>query len=81
MTDHSDEWEDIDEKVVLVQILTELQQIRQALTDAERGDDAPPEYRCRRCGETVPESGRKQHAAGQHRAPPGSEGSLFERVG
>ena len=36
--DFEDEWADLDEKVILVQILTELQQIRMTLTDAT--DDA-----------------------------------------
>ena len=37
--DFEDEWADLDEKVILVQILTELQQIRMTLTDAT--DDNP----------------------------------------
>lgn len=83
--DYEQQFEELDEKVVLVQILSELQAIRQLLTDAET--DAPSDsteqetYRCTLCpGDvTVPKAKRERHAQSQHNAPPGELG-MFERV-
>lgn len=62
------QWQDLDEKVLLVQILTELQQIRQALTQADR--DPEVSYRCRKCDEVVSAAARERHATKQHKMPP-----------
>lgn len=70
-------WEDIDEKVLLAQILTELQQIRVAIQGAEQGAEPSAVYECRKCGATVPEDARERHARETHRCPPGAEASLF----
>lgn len=81
--DYDAEWDELDEKVVLVQILAELQQIRRAVTDAEAEDtDDDTMYRCTRCpdGTTVAEADRARHAQKQHRAPPGGEMAMFEKV-
>jgi hypothetical protein len=75
-----DTFADIDTNVLLAQILAELQTIRRTLTEADTESDDAVAYRCRRCGETVPEDDRKRHAEAQHRAPPGTEDSLFEVV-
>jgi len=82
--DYADEWEQLDEKVILAQILTELQQIRLALTDAETGasDDAgdPTEYRCRKCQKVVPADARGAHARDTHKAPPEMAEGMFTAV-
>jgi len=77
--DYTDEWDELSEKEILIGILTELQQIRMAVTDAS--DDAEGErgYRCRRCNETVPADAREQHARSTHKAPPGMVDGMFER--
>jgi hypothetical protein len=78
--DYQEQWDDIDEKVLLVQILTELQQIRVALTDAqsrsEQEQDADT-YQCKRCNATVQADARERHAREQHKAPPDMEDVLF----
>ena len=62
---HEQAWQDLDEKVILVQILTELQQIRMTLTDAtddaQRQSNTGPTYRCRKCQATVEPSDRERH--------------------
>jgi hypothetical protein len=82
--DYAAEWEQLDQKVILAQILTELQQIRLALTDAETGasDDAgePTAYRCRKCQTTVPADARADHARNAHKAPPAMADGMFTAV-
>jgi hypothetical protein len=78
------QWQQLDEKVILAQILTELQQIRLLLQNADSGaqsdaDDAAT-YRCRECQTTLPADARERHAREQHKAPPGMEERFFERV-
>ena len=73
------EWEQLDEKVILAQILAELQQIRMALSDADT-DASRDEWRCTKCGTTVDADDRARHAQGQHNAPPGLAAELFEKV-
>ena len=83
-TDFKDQWNDLDEKVILVQILTELQQIRMALTDAT--DDAQgqrntePTYRCRKCQATVKPSDRERHAMNAHKSPADMVAGMFVEV-
>jgi len=87
MTDQEDyeaEWDDVPEKVILAQIMTELQQIRLLLSEgdtrASDGDESEPAYECVRCGETVPAGDRETHATGTHKAPPDMTELLFEPV-
>jgi len=84
-TEYEAEWEDLSEKVILVQILAEQQRtnrLLEQLTDAPdaSNDDATPMYRCDYCGETVREDDRQRHADGQHNTPPGAWERAFERV-
>lgn len=82
--DYEAEWDDLDEKVILAQILTELQQIRLLLSGADTGarndSGAPDTYECKYCEETVSEGKRERHAEGQHNAPPGVWEEMFEVV-
>ena len=82
--DFQAQWDDLDEKVILAQILTELQQIRLLLSDAESGaqsdGDEQDAYRCRKCDATVPAGDRERHARLQHKAPADMVDGLFEEV-
>jgi len=82
--DFEDQWNDLDEKVILAQILTELQQIRLLLSQADTGasDDADTQdtYRCRKCQTTVPADARADHARNAHKAPPGMADGMFTAV-
>ena len=82
--DFEDQWNDLDEKVILAQILTELQQIRLLLSDAESGAQSgaadETAYRCRKCDATVPAGDRERHARSQHKAPFDMVDGLFEEV-
>lgn len=78
--DFQAQWDDLDEKVILAQILTELQQIRVAIQGADTGAEESKSYECRKCGATVPTDARQRHAREQHRAPPGAEDTLFTEV-
>ena len=82
--DFEDQWNDLDEKVILAQILTELQQIRLLLSDAEQGAQSDGNeqdaYRCRKCDATVPAGDRERHARSQHKAPADMVGGLFTEV-
>ena len=81
---HEQVWQDLDEKVLLAQILTELQQIRLLLSDAESGaqsdGDEQDAYRCRKCDATVPAADRERHARSQHKAPFDMVDGLFTEV-
>jgi len=87
--DYADEWDDLDPKVLLAQLLAEQQRTNQLLTqalddtetptdDARTADDA--QYQCRKCNDTVPADDRERHATSQHAAPPGDADRLFTRV-
>ena len=82
--DFEDEWNDLDEKVILVQILTELQQIRMALTDAtddaQRDSNTEPTYRCRKCQATVEPRDRERHAMNAHKSPADMVAGMFVEV-
>jgi hypothetical protein len=92
MSDHNDsqreeyqeQWEDLDEKTILVQMLAELQQIRTLLSDADTGahEGASNEegYQCRHCGALVPADDRERHAVSEHKAPPERVDAMFERA-
>jgi len=86
--DYGAEWDDLDPKVLLAQLLAEQQRTNQLLTQAlddtptPTGDaaDATPLYDCRLCTDTVPEDDRERHARDRHAAPPGDADGLFTRV-
>ena len=82
--EYQEAWNDLDEKVILAQILTELQQIRLLLSDAESGaqsdGDEQDAYRCRKCDATVPAGDREHHARSQHKAPADMVDGLFTEV-
>ena len=82
--DFEDQWNDLDEKVILAQILTELQQIRLLLSDAEsaaQNDGGEQDaYRCRKCDATVSAGDRGRHARSQHKAPADMVDGMFEEV-
>jgi hypothetical protein len=84
--DFEQEWQDLDAKVILAQILAELQQIRMLLSDpdssATSDSDGETMYRCTKCpGDTqVSKSDRERHARSEHNAPPGMVESLFTEV-
>ena len=79
-----DQWNDLDEKVILAQMLTELQQIRLLLSDAEsraqRDGNGQDAYRCRKCDATVPAGDRERHARSQHKTPADMVDGLFTEV-
>jgi len=78
---YEQQWEDLDEKVLLAQMLTELQQIRRSLQGDRGGREGSSEmYECVRCGARVEADERERHASGEHRAPPGVVEELFEEV-
>ena len=82
--DFEDQWADLDEKVILVQILTELQQIRMTLTDAtddaQRDSNTETTYRCRKCQATVEPSDRVRHAMNAHKCPADMVAGMFVEV-
>jgi hypothetical protein len=82
--DYGDEWDQLTEKELLVGILTELQQIRMAVTQAESdaSDDADSAdtYECTHCGAAVTAAERTQHAHNTHNAPPEMVDGMFEVV-
>lgn len=78
---YEQQWQELDEKVLLAQILTELQQIRLSLQGDRGGrEDASTVYECVRCGARVEADERERHASGEHRAPPGVVEELFKEV-
>ncbi len=88
MSDYEEEWEELDPKVLLVQLLAEQQRTNQLLEQLAGGSDAteqdPTEmYRCTLCADpdqTVKREDRKRHAESQHNTPPGAWESAFEPV-
>jgi len=81
MDDYSEQYEDLEEKDILIGILTELQQIRVMLQTRDTGDDdTPPTYACDRCGAEVPEDKRAAHARDAHKAPADMADKMFTAV-
>jgi len=78
--DYEDEWEQLDEKVIQAQILTELQQIRMLLQSQQEPQSDSVRHRCTKCGETVSEDKRERHAQREHKAPADMADALFEVV-
>ena len=83
-SEFEDQWNDLDEKVILVQILTELQQIRMTLTDAtddaQRQSNTTTTSRCRKCQATVEPSDRVRHAMNAHKCPSDMVAGMFVEV-
>lgn len=85
--DYEAQWDDLDGKVILAQLLAEQQRTNRLLAqalqdgagDAER--DAPT-YECTKCpGEVrVPAGDRERHARSEHNAPPDVVNALFTEV-
>jgi transcription initiation factor IIE alpha subunit len=65
-----EQYQEVDEKLIQIQILMELHAIRQALTEPQEAESGPTVYTCTACGESVPAEKRSQHAANTHNAPP-----------
>jgi len=80
MDDFNDQYDDLEEKDILIGILTELQQIRMLLQAHEGDDDGPTTYECDRCGAAVPEDKREAHARDAHKAPPDMADAIFTRT-
>ena len=81
---YEQQWQDLPEKVILVQILAELQRLNQTLSDAEGGaqsdGDEQDAYRCRKCDATVTAGDRERHARSQHKTPADMVDGMFEEV-
>jgi hypothetical protein len=78
-------WDDLDDKDILIQILAELQTIRVALTDEveagasdDSATDGPATVTCNKCGKTIPDDDRTQHARNRHKCPPELTATLYE---
>ena len=81
MDDYSEQYDDLDDKDILIGILTELQQIRVMLQARETDtDDTPPTYACDRCDAEVPKDKRATHARDAHKAPPSMATEIFTPV-
>ena len=82
--EYQEAWNDLDEKVILAQILSELQQIRMTLTDAtddaQRDKNTDPTYRCLKCQATVEAPDRERHAMNAHKSPADMVGGMFVEV-
>jgi len=84
--DPEQQYENVETKAVLIQLLAEQQRTNQLLaqltdTDSEGVDnEATPMFECSLCGDTVREGKRQRHAEGQHNTPPGGWENVFERV-
>jgi len=66
--DFEQQFEDVPDKIIQVQILMELRQIRELLAgDAvEPEPQQEPQFECQRCNTQVPESEVEDHASRQH---------------
>lgn len=81
--EYEQEYQDLSEKDILIGILTELQQLRLLLSNADTGttQDAGADarmYECQHCDATVKAGERERHAESAHKAPPDMAESLFE---
>lgn len=80
-------YQEMDSKLIQIQMLAELQSIRQALTEAQPLADEsvsqesvthPETYRCDHCGTEVASDDRWDHAMDRHKAPPSRVPHMFE---
>jgi hypothetical protein len=78
-SDYEEQWQELDEKTIMVQCLMELQQIRMTLQDtqSETRTTERDTYECDRCGATVMEDERQDHAITQHKCPPDMAETMF----
>lgn len=66
------QYEDVDDKLIQIQILMELSQIRMLLEGAQmdsEGGESKDVYRCTSCNEVVDAQDRQAHAEDEHNAP------------
>ena len=79
--DPAEQWDELDDKTVLVQILMELKAIRMRLPEdtTEQHTDTTTMYECDHCGATVKAEERKDHALSQHKTPPDIMETIFTR--
>lgn len=78
--DFEERFEEIDEKVFLAGILTELQAIRSLLSQDAK-TDAPSTVRCLKCNDVVDVEDAEKHLQSEHKAPAGIDPTpLFEAV-
>jgi hypothetical protein len=79
--DPSEQWENLDDKTLLVQILMELKAIRMRLPEdtTEHQAQSTAMYECDHCGATVKAEERKDHALSQHKTPPDIMETIFTR--
>ena len=63
-----EKYADVDPKLIQIQMLMELSQIRMALTQPQ-SESENTQYRCESCGETVEANERQRHAMQEHNAP------------
>jgi hypothetical protein len=75
------QYEDVDPKLIQIQMLMELSQIRMALTQSQSESEST-QYRCESCGGTVKADKRQRHAMQEHNAPemPAEDLGLFEAI-
>jgi len=66
--DFEQQFQDVDPKLIQVQILMELRQIRELLAgDTDQPEpQQEPQFECQRCNTEVPESEVEDHASSQH---------------
>jgi len=64
--DFEQQFDDVDPKLIQVQILMELRQIRELLSGDAVEPQQEPQFQCQRCNTEVSESDVEQHASSQH---------------
>ena len=78
---YAEEWEELDEKVILAQLLAEQQRtnmlLERALSDGTEEREDTPTYECKKCDATVQADERERHAMKQHKAGADMVGALF----
>jgi len=80
--DYEQEWDNLDEKEILMGILTELQQIRLLLQaeNLDQEDSSKQLFECTKCGKTYSKDERREHAMSTHKAPEDMVDSLFTEI-
>jgi hypothetical protein len=80
-------YQEMDEKLIMMQMLAELQAIRQAVTDDGDTDESPKEsvdmqqqYQCDKCRASVSRKDRWDHARERHKAPPNQVPHIFDPI-
>jgi len=79
---YEQEFEELELKVIQVQILSELQAIRMLLQgeDLESREDSTERFECTKCEWQGPKDERQAHAQETHKAPATMLGHLFTRI-